>query len=87
MAQFEATVRVSDIVEADAPTAWRTLEERLRTAGFPRYQVLAIRRQKLPAAARTGRRPFRAQATYANSGLLAAAILAWAMWFVWLLAG
>ena len=88
MAHFEATVRVFDVIESDATTARRALEERLRTSGFTRWQIVSIGLQgaiSRPVTVR-GRRPIRAQASYAGGGMLVAAVVAWALWFLWLLA-
>jgi hypothetical protein len=89
MPHYEATVRVLDVEEPDASTAKRVIEERLRAAGFSRWQVVHL---GLPGAvARTARRPQRLltpiDANYAGGALLVAAVVAWALWFLWLLAG
>jgi hypothetical protein len=86
MARFEATVRLFDIVEADAHAAWRMVEEQLRAAGFPRCRVTGMRLQEAAKPViRARSRPMRTPASYAGGGLLIAAFLAWAMWFIWLL--
>ena len=96
MAHFEATVRLLDVDEADATAARRSVEDRLRTAGFNRWQIINLAPHgALPQGAGSRRRPFggaarrpiRADMSYASGGLLVAAIVAWALWFLWLLAG
>ena len=88
MAHFEATVRLFDVIESNAPAARRALEERLRAAGFTRWQILGVVTQgTLPRVVeprrRTARRP---DISYAGA-LLVAAVVAWTVWFLWLLAG
>jgi len=89
MAHYEASVRVFDIVEADASTARRLLEEQLRTAGFSRWQVVYLGVQG--AAAPVPRRPQRfagsAEANDPSGSLLVAGVVAWGLWFLWLLGG
>jgi hypothetical protein len=88
MARFEATVRVFDLVESDAPTARRTVEERLRAAGFDRWQVVNLELQPAtPPMIRPRRRPTNIDASYAGGVLLAVTVLAWAIWFLWVLVG
>jgi hypothetical protein len=89
MAHYEATVRVFDIVEADAAAARRLLEVQLRTAGFSRWQVvhLGVQGAAAPATRRPPRVVAPAEANSAGSGLFVAAVVAWAFWFLWLLAG
>jgi len=90
MAQFEATVRLFDVVETDGPAARRSVEERLRGAGFTRWQIVAIGAQgsmSSPARTRPPRRPARRETATYSGGLLVAAVVAWALWFLWLLAG
>ena len=87
MAQFEATVRLFDIVEPDKAAARRSVEEQLRAAGFHRWQIVSTQLQLAvtPPAVRPRRRPSPTDASYAGGGLLVAAVLAWAMWLLWLL--
>ena len=89
MAQYEAMVRMLDIVEADPVAARRAVEDRLRAAGFTRWRIVNIAAagaaNSSGAALRTGRR--RRPPAYAGGGFLVAAVLAWALWFLWLLAG
>jgi hypothetical protein len=88
MPQFQATVRLFDIVEADGPGARRVLEERLRNAGFGRWQVAQLGLQAEGAGpVRVARRRMRTDASYAGGGLLLVAVAAWALWFLWLLGG
>ena len=87
MARFEATVRIFDVSESDTPAARRAIDERLRAAGFTRWRIARIG----PQGSKTHRveppRPVaRADLTYAGGGLLVAAVVAWTLWFLWLLA-
>ena len=86
MAHFEATVRVFEVVESDSAAARRAVEERLRSGGFSRWQVVnvALQRAATPAV-RVRPRPRRPQMTYTGGGLLVAAIVAWLLWFLYLL--
>ncbi|MFQ5666561.1 MAG: hypothetical protein ACE5I7_09035 [Candidatus Binatia bacterium] len=87
MARLEATVRLFDLVESDAPTARREIERRLRTAGFTRWQVVSVRSQGSTTHVVTPhRRVTRSNVSYAGGGLLVAAVAAWTLWFLWLLA-
>jgi hypothetical protein len=87
MAHFEATVRVFDVIESNAPAARRAIEERLRTTGFSRWQIVAVGPQG--TITRHEKRPRRAvqkDLSYAGGGILIAAVVAWTLWFLWLLA-
>lgn len=89
MAHFEAMVRLFDIVEPDPLDARRAVEERLRAAGFTRWHVVSVGLQGASTnrAARLPRRVMRTDVSYAGGGLLVAAVVAWTLWFLWLLAG
>ena len=88
MAHFQATVRLFDVVEEDVQAAERAVEERLRTAGFTRWQIARVGLQAAIApAVPSPRRVQRRDATYAGGGLLIAAVAAWALWILWVLAG
>ena len=89
MAQFEATVRVFEISESDPAAARQLVEERLRSGGFSRFQIMNLgvhgaipMRVEAPRRQRT-----RAQASFAGGGVLVAAVVAWTLWFLWMLAG
>jgi hypothetical protein len=88
MAHFEATVRVLDVTESDAPAARRVIEERLREGGFTRWRILSLGVQgaMVHAVTRPVRRARRVEVSYAGGGLLVAAVVAWTLWFFWLLA-
>jgi hypothetical protein len=88
MGRFQATVRILDVTEPDAPTAVRTVEERLHKAGFNRWQVVSLHPQAIPMPPRRRpqRRALRPEASYTGGGLLLAAIVAWALWVLLLLA-
>ena len=88
MAHFEATVRIFDVIESDAPAARRALDERLRAAGFKRWQVARIGLQGAitTQGIERPRRVVRTDVSYAGGGLLVAAVVAWTLWFLWLLA-
>jgi hypothetical protein len=88
MAHFEATVRLFDVIEANAPAARRALEERLRAAGFTRWQILGVAPQgTFPRVVEPWRHPGRRREVSYAGGALVAALLAWTLWFLWLLAG
>jgi hypothetical protein len=90
MAQFEATIRIYDVAEADPVAARRAIEERLRTSGFNRWQIANLGVQgAIPTRVATPsrRRRVGAQASYAGGGMLVAAVVAWTLWFLWMLAG
>jgi len=86
MAQFQATVRIYELTEHDGSAARRTVEERLRAAGFNRWRIVNIGVQgaTTPTAPRP---PMPARVSYAGGGLLVAGITAWALWFLYLLGG
>jgi hypothetical protein len=87
MAHFEATVRIFDVSESNASTARRVIEDRLRTAGFSRWKVarIAVQGTMVPRAD-LPRRVMRTDASYVGGGMLIAAVVAWTLWFLWLLA-
>ena len=88
MAQFEATVRLFELAESDAAAARHTIETRLRSAGFTRWHIVSVGAPgTLTRTARSSRRPVRVEVSYAGGGLLVAAIVAWALWFLYLLTG
>ncbi len=87
MGQFQATVRILDVMEPDAPTARRTVEERLRKSGFRRWQLVYLAEQGRAVPMRRLGHPRRVPADprLADAfGLLA--ILAWALVLLWLVA-
>jgi hypothetical protein len=88
MAHFEATVRLFDVIESNAPAARRALEERLRAAGFTRWQILGVTTQGTVArVAEPRRRTARRRDVSYAGGVLVAAAVVWTLWFLWLLAG
>ncbi|MBI3785983.1 MAG: hypothetical protein HY270_21535 [Deltaproteobacteria bacterium] len=89
MAQFEATVRVFEITESDPGAARKAVEERLRSSGFARFQIMNLGVQgAIPMRVEPPRRRgVSTQATYAGGGMLVAAVVAWTLWFLWMLAG
>ena len=87
MAQFEATVRLFGLIESSAPAARRAVEERLRAAGFSRWHIVGIGPQGATRSAESPRRTARTDVSYAGGGLLVAGVVAWTLWFLWLLAG
>jgi hypothetical protein len=84
MGRFQATVRILDVTEPDAPTAVRTVEERLHKAGFNRWQVVSLHPQDVYIS---GRRPLRREMNHTGGPILLGAILTWALWILWLIAG
>lgn len=88
MAHFEATVRLFDVIGSNAPAARRALEERLRAAGFTRWQILGVTTQgTLARVVEPRRRPVRRRDVSYAGGALVAAVVVWTLWFLWLLAG
>lgn len=88
MAQFEATVRLFGVTESSAPAARRAVEERLRAAGFTRWQIVGIGLQgAIPRSVDSNRRAVRTDVSYVGGGVLVAGVVAWTLWFLWLLAG
>ena len=83
MPQFEATVRLFEVVEADAIAARQILEERLRNAGFTRYQISSVKLE----SARTPAVPVTEARRRTDQRFLAVIVVAWVLWFVWLLVG
>jgi hypothetical protein len=87
MAHFEATVRVFDVSESNASAARRVIEGRLRAGGFSRWQIARVTLQgTVTHRVESARRVVRPDVTYAGGGMLIAAVLAWTLWFLWLLA-
>ncbi|GBD27384.1 hypothetical protein HRbin30_02731 [bacterium HR30] len=90
MPQYDVEVRISDVNEPDALAARLFVEERLRAAGFKDWRVVAVspksRAATLPAGAEL-RWQGRRSGTYVGSALLVAAVLAWVLWFLWVLTG
>ena len=87
MAHFETTVRLFDVIESNAPAARRAVEERLRAAGFNRWQIVNVGLQG--TTARAPEVPRRSQVRHDigyGGGLLVAAVVAWTLWFLWVLA-
>ncbi len=94
MAHFEAEVQLQDLSEADALTARKVVEERLRSAGFQRWKVLRIGPPRI--VQKTRPRPLvrptrsgfaRARNDAGQGAWVVVAALAWGLWFVWLLSG
>jgi len=87
MAQFEVTVRLFDLIEPDAATAQRTVEERLRNAGFTRAQVVNVAAQPpVSLGVATPPRPA-VRDTQVGRALLVVACVVAAAWFYYLLGG
>lgn len=85
MGQFQATVRILDVSEPDAPAARRTVEERLQKSGFRRWQLVYLGEQSTRAVQRYSRRSAAAHAGFSGGGMLLAAILSWTLWILWLI--
>jgi hypothetical protein len=92
MGRFQATVRILDVTEPDAPTAVRTVEERLHKTGFNRWQVVSLHPQAARISARRlRRRTIRREINHTGGAIFLGAIflgamLALALWFLWLIA-
>lgn len=85
MAKFEVRVRLLEVAGHDGWAARRLVEERLRSAGFSRWQITALGVQEHVEAApkpRVRRMP-RAQMGGPANALLIAAAVAVGLWF-WL---
>jgi hypothetical protein len=88
MGRFEARVQILDVTEPDAPTAVRTVEERLRNAGFNRWRVVSLRPQAVRISARPlQRRAVRREVSNTGRAILLATFVAYALWLLWLIAG
>jgi len=86
MAHFEATVRLFDVVESDATAARRAVEDRLRAAGFGRWLVINVGPLlATPPAIRPRHRPANTDVGYAGGVFLVVTVMAWAIWFLWML--
>jgi hypothetical protein len=75
-------------MEPDAPSARRTVEERLLRAGFTRWRLVSLHPQDIPMPARRHpqRRARRPEVSYAGGGtLLVGTIVASVLWLLWLL--
>lgn len=85
MPKFEVRVRLLEISENDAWTARQAVEERLRAAGFRRWQIASLRLQDAAPAPRpvARGRSRRSRESGIAGGLIIAAALAWSFWFWW----
>jgi len=84
MPNFEVRVRLLDVDENDAWSARRSAEERLRAAGFKRWQIVSLRLQDAFAPATVpNRRRRRSSESSLAGGLVLIAALAWSLWFWW----
>jgi hypothetical protein len=89
MPQYDVEVKFTDISGPDALSARLSVEEKLRAAGFQHWQVVAIAphtRSPIPTGSVPPLRSRRSSA-YVGSALLVAAVLAWVLWFLWVLTG
>ena len=87
MPNFEVRIRLLDVHENDAWSARQEVEERLRAAGFKRWQIVNLRLQDAaqpPRLLPRRRRGRRGESSLAG-GLIIAAALAWSLWFWWTL--
>jgi hypothetical protein len=85
MAKFEVRIRLLDVAGHDGWAARRLVEERLRSAGFTRWQITSLGLQEtldVPPKPTTRRIP-RGQFGAAANFLLIAAAVAVGLWF-WL---
>lgn len=91
MPQFEVVIRILDSGESSA-AARQAVEERLRAAGIQRWQVLQVTPpgqtpHRNGAGLGAAKAPARPQTNYTGGTLVVAAVVAWAAWFLWMLAG
>ncbi|GIW45200.1 MAG: hypothetical protein KatS3mg077_2482 [Candidatus Binatia bacterium] len=90
MPQYEVEVKISEVNEPDALAARLYVEERLRSSGLKNWRVVTVSPK---ARASGGPTPFvqtyrpRRNHAYVGSALLVAAVLAWVLWFLWVLTG
>ncbi|MFI5395524.1 MAG: hypothetical protein ACHQ9S_08325 [Candidatus Binatia bacterium] len=89
MEHFQVTVRLLELLEPDAATARLKVEERLRAAGFSRWQIISLGLQAMVTSPQPPYRPpqRRPNTREAGVGMLLAAAVAWLLWLVWLLGG
>lgn len=91
MPQYDVEVRISNVNEPDALAARLFVEERLRAAGFKDWRVVAVSpKGRAAAGAATPAEvpyPARRRGAYFGSALLVAAVLAWVLWFLWVITG
>lgn len=89
MPQYDVEVKITDINEPDALAARLRVEEKLRAAGFKSWHVVAVAPRVRAATPSTT--PFEMSArrsnAYIGSALLVAAVLAWVLWFLWVITG
>jgi hypothetical protein len=90
MPQYEVEVKISDVNEPDALAARLYVEEHLRSSGLKNWRVVTVlpkaRASGVPAPLAQPYRPRRNHA-YFGSALLVAAVLAWVLWFLWVITG
>lgn len=89
MPQYDVEVRITDINEPDALAARLRVEEKLRAVGFKSWHVVAVApRPRAVGLATTPRAPStRRTNAYIGSALLVVAVLAWVLWFLWVITG
>ncbi len=90
MPQYEVDVRILDVNEPDALAARLAVENRLRSAGFEKWRVVAVQRSSAGTPLTLSRAPnatrgFAQSSNYTGAVLLVAAIVAWVLWFLWIL--
>lgn len=88
MERFEALVRLIDLADDDPAKVRRHLDERLRAGGFTRWEIIAVAPERSDRIRRHVRRRLQPQPPVALSGvLLAATVILWSLWLLWLIAG
>lgn len=85
MAKFRATVRVTELEGPDLANVQRTLDERMKEAGFPKWKVVSIETEGAMSSRRREVRAARRRRRSEGWGLFFVAAGAWAVWFFWLL--
>lgn len=90
MPQYEVEVKVTEVNEPDALAARLYVEERLRSSGLKNWRVVTVtpksRSSGVPPPLAPAYRP-RRNNVYFGSALLVAAVLAWVLWFLWVITG
>lgn len=92
MPQYEVDVRILDLNEPDALAARLTVENKLRASGFEKWRVVGVHQRATPSPFDLPRSPAALRSrgsptAYLGTLLLVAAIVAWALWFLWVLSG
>ncbi len=86
MPKYQATVRLYEVSGPDKVAAQRALEQKLRDAGLGRWQIVNVTPAAPPLPVRHAGSRSR-QISRSAGPLLLLGMVAWALWFYWLLVG